>query len=324
MAAYASTAVLRCPMNDQPAAQARPSNTGLVVIAEVVLLIVVALIALSFGRRNSAAAQLSPIRSTATTPANTSQPLQTVTFAELNADPAAFLNHSIQVSGSFMPLPANLCTRFSGPDFRWALIAENLQLDALGFERLIGLLNQGTEMTVEGIWRLYEGPLGCGKGPARGTSWYLQVQRIVQPNPLVSAGGAGGLNIQNADPGLPSLLPTVPPTATPQPTLEPTATLEVLPTVPPVIGEATATATLAGSGTAVPVGSATPGLATATTDPAFTPGSNTPIPSVTPGGPTPPGGATATPATPLPATATQSSGGYPAPATPTQDPDPYP
>jgi hypothetical protein len=311
-------------MNDQPATEAHSSNTGLFVITEIVLLIVVALIAVSVGRRNAAAVQLFPIRPTATTSASAGQPLQIVTFEELNADPAAFLNHSIQVSGSFMPLPTPPCARYSGPDFRWALIADNLQLDALGFERLLGLLTQGTEMTVEGIWRLYEGPLGCGKGPARGTAWYLQVQRIVQPNPLVSTGGTGGLAIQNADPGLPSLLPTVPPTATPPATLEPTATVEELPTVPPVIGEATATATLAGSGTAMPVGSVTPAVATATTDPAFTPDSNTPTPSITPGGPTPPGGATATPATPLPATATQSSGGYPGPATSTPDPGPYP
>jgi hypothetical protein len=39
-------------------------------------------------------------------------------------------------------------------------------------------------MTVEGYWRLYEGPLGCGKNAPRAAIWYLEVLRIVEPNPL--------------------------------------------------------------------------------------------------------------------------------------------
>ncbi|MCZ7669586.1 MAG: hypothetical protein M5U34_21625 [Chloroflexi bacterium] len=54
----------------------------------------------------------------------------------------------------------------------------------MGHEELVKRLPDGLTLTVEGVWRQYDGPLGCGKGPAAGVTWYLQVERIVSPNPL--------------------------------------------------------------------------------------------------------------------------------------------
>lgn len=311
-------------MNEQTAAGQRRSNPNILVISEVVLLIVIALAALSLGRRNQPVSQLLPVLPAATTPLLTVEAPRPVSLADLNADPAAYLNQPIQVSGSFLPLASTPCPRYSGPRFRWALVADNLQLDALGFERILTLLSPDTAMVVEGIWRLYQGPLGCGKGPAEGSAWYLQAQRIVQPNPLVGSGG-GGTTIQDADPGLPSLLPTIPPTMTSQPTPTIAATEAIVPQATPTNGLVSPTATLAGSGTAAPVFTPTPPLGSVTATTVSTPGAGTATaPSATPGTPVA-GGATATPSTPLPPTATETGGsGYPGEPTATTNPDPYP
>ena len=269
-------------MNEQTAASQRRSNPNILVISEVVLLIVLALIAISLARRSRPASQLLPMLPAATTPVLTVQSPQPIAFADLNADPAAYLNRAVQVSGNFLPLPPNPCPRYSGPQFRWALVADNLQLDVLGFERILTLLRPDTEMVVEGIWRLYQGPLGCGKGPATGTAWYLQAQRIIQPNPLVGS-GTSGTTIQDADPGLPALLPTIPPTMTPQPTPTIAATEAIVPQTSPTNAVVSPTATLAGSGTAAPVSTPTPPLGSVTATAVVTPGVGT---------------ATSTPATP--------------------------
>ena len=113
---------------------------------------------------------------------------QLVTFSELQADPESFQNRLVRVSGSLLKLPPPGCLPYSGPGIEWALIAEELRLDAIGFERVISLLTNGLPMTVDGFFRLYEGPLGCGKGAPDGSAWYLEVIQIVQPNPLVGDG----------------------------------------------------------------------------------------------------------------------------------------
>lgn len=247
-----------------------------------------------------------------------------VTFTELNSDPITYLNMAVQVSGSYMKLDSPSCPRYSGPNFEWALVSEDLQLDVKGFERMVRILEPGTGMTIQGIWRLYQGPLGCGKGPPSGSTWYLQAQRIVQPNPLVSDGSARPVNIEGADLSLPALVPTgiatSTPTVTPTQMMEtPVATttvdlLDPLLTIEPTV-------TIDGVG-GIP--SLTPSFATNTPDPA----GNIPDPSPTPGATatTDSGGngPTATPLTPLPPTSTETAGGYPGQPTATPIPNPYP
>ncbi len=314
-------------MNEEMAGKAPRYDSAVLVAAEVALLVVLALIVLGITRRGTSASQLLPLLPTATVRSAGGDTVLTVSFEGLNGDPVSFLGQTIQVSGTFLPLPPDACERRSGPDFRWALVAENLQLDVLGFERIRALVSSGTEMTVQGIWRVYQGPMGCGKGPASGNAWYLQVQKIVHPNPLVSASGGGGVNVQDASVGLPELLPTLLPTATTTPTETPVPTVETTPTgLPNVGGESvTVTATLVGSGTVVPAVTVTPATASPTFDPSVTPGLGTPTATATLIGSGPGASATGTPATPLPPTATlNSGGGYPGAPTATTDPDPYP
>jgi hypothetical protein len=244
-----------------------------------------------------------------------------VGFAELNEDPAAFRDQRIQVSGVYVPVEAPDCHPFAGPLIRWSLVDEELQLNAVGFENVLSLVGEGAEMTIAGIWRLYQGPLGCGKEPADGNLWYLAVDQILEPNPLFGAGGAA-LTVVAGSPQ-----PTLPPLdlspPTPSPTLILTAT-ETLPaqTVPvptlPLSLTATDTATIPAVGTPSPSVTIdltrTPGL---TETPTLSP---TPGPSPTPS-PTLGGEGTGTAEIP---TVTPEGTGYPIDPTPTTEGYPPP
>ncbi len=235
---------------------------------------------------------------------------QLVTFSDLQNDPEAFQDRLVRVSGTLLKLPPPTCIPNSGPVIEWALIAEELRMDAIGFERAIRLLVDGTPMTVDGIFRLYEGPLGCGKGAPEGSAWFLEVIRIVQPNPLVGAGGSAGVVVPSTTTsGGPLLPPGSSATPTIQSTPPGTGTPGAVPTMTPVGGlPPTATMTPAGgtpSTTSIPTATATslstPQLTSTST--LLTP-TSTPTPTSTRGpGPTP--------------TPTATLGGYPNPATPT-------
>jgi hypothetical protein len=150
--------------------------------------------------------------------------LAVLTFAELNADPDAYRDRRIQVAGDFASVPPPTCTPHAGPSIRWSLVAEELQLNAVGFENVLRLLAEGTPMTVTGIWRLYSGPAGCGKAPPDANVWFLAVDQIVEPNPLFGEGGAM-LTVVAGSP-----LATLPPLDLTVPTA--TATLTLTATVP--------------------------------------------------------------------------------------------
>ena len=245
--------------------------------------------------------------------------LAVLTFAELNADPDAYRDRRIQVAGDFASVPPPTCTPHAGPSIRWSLVAEELQLNAVGFENVLRLLAEGTPMTVTGIWRLYSGPTGCGKAPPDANVWFLAVDQIVEPNPFFGEGGVM-LTVVAGSPlaTLPPLDLTVP-TATATLTLTATVPLAspeappaTTPAVLPTIGAAatatpTMTATLATPGT---VGTPTP---TPTPTQTGTPGpSPTAGPSPTPSA-TIEGGATTEPGIP---TATPGGPGYPGEGTP--------
>lgn len=282
-----------------------------------------ALLAVSLSGGNSN--PLYPSLPTMTPPAATTalEP-EVIGFAELNADPAAFLGRRLQVSGDYTPLAAPECLDYTGPSIRWSLVSEELQLNATGFEPLLILLEPGTPMIVTGFWQAYRGPVGCGKEPDDGTVWYLAVDRILEPNPLTGAPGP----LLTVVPG--EALPTLAPEATVNPL---TPTLEVTPTITESLTvTATVGATLPAGLTPEPAITAplvTP-LATVGT-PAATPG--TPDPALTPAATPPPGssptpsptGGTAGNATPGLPTSTPSGTGYPpSGATPTGTTDPYP
>lgn len=295
-----------------------------------VILLVLALLLTRGGER-----PLKPTRPSAT-PVELNQNSQAilVTFDELNANPYAFHNQRIRITGSYTPQPKPDCTQYKGLLIRWALINDNLQLNGYGFEEVLKLVPSGTTLTVEGIWRLYEGAVGCGKGAPQTLIWYLQVERIVQPNPLP---GFGPL----PDGDTPAPVGTQPPdgteptpteeegtaVSTPTPTPTPTTTTTTTPTTemtPSMTPSLTATL-LFGEMTPTPSDS----FMTNTPDPGASPTvmgtspatTNTPPPLTTPGTavPTSPSLGTSTPGpSPTPGS------GYPGPGTPTPTVEPYP
>lgn len=272
---------------------------------------------------------LKPLRPTPT-PAELTLSSQAilVTFDELNANPYAFQGQRIRVTGDYTPQPAPDCPDYKGLRIRWALINNNLQLNGRGFEDVLALVPEGTTLTVEGIWQLYEGTVGCGKGAPQRLIWYLQAERIVQPNPLPNFGPtpqeeAGPSPIE----GTPTP-PTGAPTATPTATLTPTATTTETPVETPtmpvsatitLLTETPTVTLISGTVTQTPVGMATTATSTPeSTNPAAT---NTPPPQTTPGTavPTVPSLPTSTPGpSPTPGS------GYPGPGTATPTVSSYP
>ncbi len=201
---------------------------------------------------------LKPIRSTPTpAPVETinNQPTL-VTFPELNEDPFAFRDQLIRVTGAYTPAQLSNCVSKKGPDIRWSLIADDLQLDAIGFENILRLVAPNTILTIDGIWRLYTGPVGCGKGPTIANVWYLEVTQIIQPNPLIHPGG-----FRATPPTGESSTPisqTIPLT-TPTP-----ETIEISPTLTSGTPILTTTIDPLATNTAVALTPLTPGIATTT------------------------------------------------------------
>ena len=251
-----------------------------------------------------------------------------VNFDALNNNPAEYANKRIRVTGNYLRLEPPDCALFSGPRIQWGLVADGLQLNAVGFETIVlHIVPPNTQMTVEGIWRRYPGPAGCGKEPDRGL-WYLDVEQIVAPNPLV-AGTATPVGLLAVTP------PPFPGTATPTTFGQPPAPGTPIPNVTIVgtVAVGTPTSTPTFGGTAVP---GTPTFTPTSTVAGFvtpTPGPGTPtaVPGIGTPTPTPtnsgnPGGGPGNP-TPTNAslvTATPGSG-YPGPSPlPSGTPDPYP
>lgn len=235
-----------------------------------------------------------------------------VAFIDVNEDPFSYLNQRIRVTGEYTPLPPPDCTPFSGRRIRWALVAENLQMNAVGFEPVLRLLRPETTLTVEGIWRLYSGPAGCGKEAPRANVWYLEVERIIQPNPLtgftepVGPGPifpvtpAGPLATPSEGTGIPT------PTATPSASVTTTITPVLTPSPSATAGTPTPTVTIPGPVTATATATET-GIATGQPTATFTPpAAPTPIPE---------------PTTPPPVESATPGGGYPGPETPTPTPE---
>ncbi len=225
-----------------------------------------------------------------------------VTFPELSENAAAYHNQRIRVTGFYLPLAPATCNPHTGPLFHWSLVSEGLQLNAQGFDRPLSLVAPGTTLTVEGVWRLYYGPAGCGKEPETGNLWYLQVERIVQPNPL-SEGTRDPAAYLLSGVSTP-IFPTIGPTNTPRAGAS---------TTPTLMGTHTSTPTQTPPGTAV------------TGTPTFTPtgGATAATPtrlSTTPTGTRPSGTVTPTPT----GTLTVTPGATPTrPPQPT-NPNPYP
>ncbi len=219
------------PENQSGFSKLATRSVGIILTAAVLVLIGLGMLAFSLSGR--AERPLLPILPTFTNvPETIVYEPESIDFAELNADPNAFRGRRIQVSGAYMPVESPECVDYAGPIIRWSLVADELQLNAVGFENVLRLLETGTDMTVMGVWSAYQGPLGCGKSPPQGTVWYLAVERILEPNPLLGANGP--------------LLTVI--AGQPLPTLSPLETVELItPEINPTLdsgAELTPTATL--------------------------------------------------------------------------------
>lgn len=107
-----------------------------------------------------------------------------VSFATLNADPFTFLNRVVRVTGVYRPAVPVGCFPFSGPETRWRMIADGFELPIDGLAQVTEVAPDGLVVTIDGIWRKYEGPFGCGDEPPELTFWYLEANQVVSPNPL--------------------------------------------------------------------------------------------------------------------------------------------
>ena len=131
-------------------------------------------------------AAFGPIFPTPTHIGVVSRPPIPVDFVTLNSDPELFLDRQIQVSGTYLPLREPSCNRQRGPQVDWYLISDGLEMNVSGYGSIVSLLPEQSFFTIEGIWRVYRGASGCAKEPSQETVWYLDIVRIVDPNPIVA------------------------------------------------------------------------------------------------------------------------------------------
>jgi hypothetical protein len=106
---------------------------------------------------------------------------------DLLNSPSQYSGVLAQLSGQYRRLPQLVC---DGEMYRspagWKLTAGELFIQAAGFETVLRpLANSPQTITVQGQWRRWEGLVGCGDNARQQEIWYLDVTRIIQPNPIL-------------------------------------------------------------------------------------------------------------------------------------------
>jgi hypothetical protein len=128
-----------------------------------------------------------PISPTPTQIGVVNRPPVPVNFETLHSDPFIFVDRFVQVTGRYAPPRQLICSRQRGPSIDWFLISDGLEMNMSGFGSVVTIAPEQAFFTLDGIWRQYDGPVGCAKEPKQETVWYLEVVRIVDPNPLVAS-----------------------------------------------------------------------------------------------------------------------------------------
>ncbi len=232
--------------------------------------------------------------SNGTAAADSSATPQNVTLADLAADPEAYTDSLVTITGHYRRLPLLVCETDPHPSpATWQLEGEDGSLIAVGgFDSQVrSLLPTDLTMTVAGVWQQFEGPVGCGKSATTVQLWYLKVSDILSPSPIarVTLTPTGsGTQIAGAETGEETAVPT------PSDGSQPTATLEI------TENDATQTPTSPGTTVPAPPGGGTPGGGATPTTAVVTP-------TVDDDGGTAVGTVSATPDTP----GTPSPGGNP-------------
>ena len=127
------------------------------------------------------------ISSTSTPNIGAADPLD-IDLAQLVQNPLAYEGARLQINGRFQKLPLLVC---EGETFRapagWRLSDGSLLALMGGFNSQVrSLIPEETEMTVIGVWRRWEGLIGCGKSANPTSIWYLDVREVVSPSPLAA------------------------------------------------------------------------------------------------------------------------------------------
>ena len=181
--------------NDVGSPQQNSNIWGIVI--PILIISVIALFAfLFFSRLGSTNRLIKPFE-----PTQTPSALQVeyapiaIEFADLGEDPLLYRDQRVQITGRFSKIELPNCVPFSGPQIEWGLIHDALQMNAIGYERIVRSLPENTQMTVEGVWTFYEGGVGCGKESTEQNGvWYLKVEHIISPNPILA--GAPGFQVR--------------------------------------------------------------------------------------------------------------------------------
>lgn len=209
----------------------------------------------------SQAATTSPIysnRTLVTASVPRGQPLS-VELSQLQRAPEAYEGILIRVSGEYRRAPIIVCDGIARVSpATWSLDQGDVRIGAGGFENLVQtLLPPGLTVTVDGVWRFWRGPVGCGKDAPLQSVWYLAVTNIVSPSPvarvtLTPPGGAPAATPDETDEtptdtATPSATePIETPVTGPATTGAPTSTLE--PATPVATQTSSVTATVEGDG----------------------------------------------------------------------------
>ena len=110
-----------------------------------------------------------------------------ISITDLAADPEAYGDSFVEITGRYQQLPLLVCDSDAYPaPATWQLQAEDGSLIAVGgFDSQVrSLLPNDLTMTVSGVWQLFEGPVGCGKSAASTQIWYLKASDILSPSPI--------------------------------------------------------------------------------------------------------------------------------------------
>ncbi|UCC51496.1 MAG: hypothetical protein JSV68_20680 [Anaerolineaceae bacterium] len=174
-----------------------------------------------------------PFAVVAATPRASSADPIAISLTHLAANPELFEGTTLQLTGQYQHLPQLVCRRDPHPSpATWGIVGDGLLANATGHDaQLRTLLPQGQQLTAEGRWLRYKGPVGCGKSASAQEVWYLSVNRIVDPHPLARITTAP-LEIASGPTGIPDASVTPMPSSTGEiPGILQTATIESVPTV---------------------------------------------------------------------------------------------
>lgn len=119
----------------------------------------------------------------------TSKSVLVLDLTDLATDPASYENMLVQVTGQYSQLPAPSCSAVSHlPPATWVLGKAGVIVRAAGLEDIIlPLAPDDLTVQVMGRWQRWDGLVGCGDTAVTSTIWYLQAERIVDPNPISRA-----------------------------------------------------------------------------------------------------------------------------------------